>query len=351
MRGQRRGGGRRRRRPYSPRVLRPAALLALALVACSSDDEPPPPAGTPARVVIMSDTHVIGPQYTTPVENSPADNESILRTVERLTIAREQINAMVPRPDAVIILGDVLHAAHHAPDAAWYDANPSAFSVAKELFAGFQMPVHLLMGNHDYEMSCDDEAYPRALSEALFRRFFGAEPYYAVEYGGVRFHLLNGQQGRTWDVMSPRCNTDWASFGPAQLAWLSGSLDDGIPSVLMSHYMGLLWDRDENVGVPGQEDIVSVIAAHPNVAMVLGGHTHRWLDLSDLFGYPHYVVGPARYDGDNFWVFDLDGAGGITIADFDKAYWDSTCAATYDYDPAPAPTGAAETGTCVAGIE
>src|SRR5688500_16836202 len=135
------------------------SLLALGLLACSSDEDPPP-AGTPARVVIMSDTHIIGPQYTTPVENSTADNETILRTAARVPEARRQINAMVPRPDAVIVLGDVLHAAHHAQDAAWYDANPSAFSVAREIFAGFDMPVHVLMGNHDYETGCSEDTYP-----------------------------------------------------------------------------------------------------------------------------------------------------------------------------------------------
>jgi hypothetical protein len=85
--------------------------------------------------------------------------------------------------------------------------------------------------------------------------------------------------------------------------------------------------------------------------MYLAGHTHRWLDYSEIFGYPHYVIGPGRYDDDNFWVLDLDGRGGITIADRDKAVWNSTCALSYDYDPAPAPTGAAEAGTCVIGFE
>jgi 3',5'-cyclic AMP phosphodiesterase CpdA len=252
----------------------------------------------------------------------------------------------------VIVLGDVVHAAHHSIELEWYDANRNAFTEAKEIFDGFEMPVHVLMGNHDYESGCGTDNYPPALSEALFRRFLGAEPYYAVEYGGVRFHLMNGQQGPTWQTGGPDCDTDFASYGADQLAWLDASLAEGKPSVVMSHYMGLLWARNENPAVPAQTDIDTVINAHDNVRMYLGGHTHRWLDHSGLFGYPHYVVGPSRYDHDNFWVLDLDG-GQVTIADQDKAIWSNSCAETFDYgDGVPLlDPDAVETGTCVMGLE
>ncbi len=323
-----------------------AVVVGLVLVACSSPEAVPA-----ARVVIMSDTHVIGPQYTTAEESSPADNESIFLSNDRLRAARARINAMQPRPDAVIVLGDVVHAAHHSMELPWYDGNRNAFTEAKEIFDGFDMPVHVLMGNHDYETGCGDDNYPKALSEELFRRFFGAEPYYAVEYGGVRFHLMNGQQGVTWVEGGPDCDTDFASYGAEQLAWLDDSLADGKPSVVMSHYMGLLWARNENPGVAGQEDLDAVINAHDNVGMYLAGHTHRWLDHSGLFGYPHYVVGPSRYDDDNFWVLELDG-GRVTVTDADKAIWSNSCAETFDYDDVPMlDPDAEETGTCVMGLE
>jgi len=326
------------------------AVLALFLVAaCASDPSPPKP-----RVVILTDTHVIGPQYTEPVENSPADNESILLTRERLLAIRDRINALEPRPEAVIVLGDVVHAAHHSQDVDWYDTNRTAFTEAREIFDGFEMPVHVLMGNHDYEAGCGGETYPKALSEELFRRFFDAEPYYAVEVGGVKLYLLNGQQGRTWDPDDPACNDDRASFGAAQLAWLDQELDDGKPAIVMSHYMGLLWDSDENPAVPAQKDIQTVLDAHDNVRMYLGGHTHRWIDLSSFFNAEQYVVGPARYDPDNFWVLELDGdAGTVTIVDRDKAVWYNSCALTFAYDGAtPVPVdGAPELGTCVMGME
>jgi hypothetical protein len=165
----------------------------------------------------------------------------------------------------------------------------------------------------------------------------------------VRFHLLNGQQGRTWTPGDPRCDTDYASYGADQLAWLDASLDEGVPSVAMSHYMGLLWDRGETA-VPGREDLFNVIEAHPNVLMYLGGHGHRWVDMSSLFNHTHYMVGPSRYDDDNFWVLDIAG-GQITIADKDKATWNSSCAQTFDYAATPAPVpGSVEMGTCVSGL-
>lgn len=334
-------------------MTRPAASFAAALLAGAAVSACSEPAGPTARVVVLADTHVIGPQYTTPVENSPADNESILLTVERLADARDRINALSPPPDAVIILGDVVHAAHHAQDLAWYDANPSAYSVTRELLDGFAMPVYPLMGNHDYEMGCGGETYPRALSEELFRRFFGAEPYYAIELAGVKLYFLNGQRGPTWDPASPDCDTFYASFGAEQLAWLDAELDDGKPAIVMSHYMGLLWDRGENPGSPGQEDLAAVIDAHDNVRLYLSGHTHRWLDLSEIMGHEHYVVGPTRYDEDNFWTLELDGGrGSVTIPDKAKAIWSNSCAETFAYDDAPmVVAGAPEMGTCVMGLE
>ena len=71
-----------------------------------------------------------------------------------------------------------------------------------------------------------------------------------------------------------------------------------------------------------------------------------------LFGYPHFVVGPARYDPDNFWTLELGPGGEITIVDQDKSIWSSTCARTFAYEGDPAEVPAAdETGTCVSGIE
>src|SRR5690242_17173389 len=118
----------------------------------------------------------------------------------------------------------------------------------------------------------------------------------------------------------------------------------------MSHYMGLLWDREENPSAPAQQDLPTVLAAHDNVQMYLGGHSHRWLDFSDFFPYQHYVLGPARYDADDFWTLELGDE--IKIVDKDKAKWSTTCAETYDYhdDPPALVSGAAETGTCVGGI-
>lgn len=334
-----------------PRAL--ALLFAvLALVACST---PPAPAPAPrrARVVILTDTHVIGPQYTTPSENSPNDNASILHTPDRLRAVRDRINAMRPRPDAVFVLGDVLHDAHHSRDVEWYEANRNAFTVAREIFATFAMPVHVLMGNHDYEDECDGSGYPRQLSEDLFRRFFAAQPYYAVEYGGFRFYLLNGQQGRTWEHGHADCGNGQASFGRDQLRWLDDQLADGRPSVVMSHYMGLLWAPDEVPADPARRDLRTIMRNRRNAQMYLGGHTHRWLDFSAVFGHQHYVVGPLRYDDDNFWVLDLDGdRQTITIVDRAKAIWSNTCARTWSYDGTPAEVpGATEQGDCVMGAE
>jgi hypothetical protein len=47
----------------------------------------------------------------------------------------------------------------------------------------------------------------RKLSAQLFRRFFKAQPYSAVDVGAWKIVMLNSQLGHTWDYSHPECNT------------------------------------------------------------------------------------------------------------------------------------------------
>lgn len=331
------------------------ALVSLASLLSGCAGEGPPDDG-PVRVVFVADTHIIGPQYTEPRENSPADNESIFRTVERALAIRETVHAIRPRPSAVFVLGDVVHDAHHSPDFDWYLENESAFSVAAEIFAGFEMPVHFVFGNHDYAVRCGSgTTYEAALSERLFSHFFGADPYSAVDLGGFRLLLTNPQKGPTWDRADSRCNTSRGSFGEAQLEWLEEQLGEGKPTLVLTHHMSVLHLRNE---APGRKhpDLISLLNAHDNVRGIFGGHTHRWLDMSFLHGerFEEHVLGAARYDADNFWVLELDGAAGTyEILDREKRIEANSCGRTFDYsrEPYAVIENAAETGTCVQGTE
>ena len=201
------------------------SAVLLMLTACvpyetapvNSDSAPP---DGPLRVVFIADPHVIGPQYTCCSESDGADNASIMQTSDRLARARDRINAIEPPADLVFVLGDVLHDAHRSHDPDWYDSEDNALPIAADLLGGFDAPVHILWGNHDYEVNCSGETFEREFSHALFARFFGADPYGVVDAGGWRFVMLNSQLGPTWDVDSEQCSTSLGSFGVEQLAWL-----------------------------------------------------------------------------------------------------------------------------------
>lgn len=98
----------------SPRHARALAALAVLVAAgCSGNPSSP---SRPLRLVLLADSHVIGPQYVCCSENGTLDSDSIMRTVERIGRTRDQINAIRPRPDLAIVLGDITHDGYVFPD-------------------------------------------------------------------------------------------------------------------------------------------------------------------------------------------------------------------------------------------
>lgn len=305
------------------------------------------------RVVIMADTHVIGPQYKCCSESPGVDNASIIKTVDRLNAVRKTVNAIEPKPKFVFILGDVTHNSHYSQDINWYHENPTAFSVAADILKGFDMPVYPVLGNHDYGVDCDKvDDYPRDLTHQIFKDFYNAPPYQVVDYGGFKFLLTNGQLGPTWDSSSSECDNSYASYGKEQMQWIDDQLNEGKPTIVMSHYMRFLhYTKEEGPAT----SLPLLLDSHKNVLAFLAGHTHRWLDFTQLnYGVMHQVVAATRYDEDNFWLFEFNTKKGtFNILDKDKQLTGSSCANTWSYGKnTPAPVAdAVETGDCVVGTE
>ncbi len=330
-------------------------LMGGVLWGCTGDveistDSAAPSSPSGVRVAFIADTHVIGPQYVCCSESDGIDNDSILKTEDRLRRAVSVINAIEPKVEHVFVLGDVVHDAHHGTDLDWYLDQDTAFSRAANALADLRMPAHLLWGNHDYEVVCGggERHHPRSFTHQLFEHFFDAPTYSSLDVGDWRFLLLNSQLGPTWDAASERCDTELGSFGEQQLDWLDAQLSERLPSIVMTHHhMITSMAQNENDGI--HPDLSTVLGRHDNVVVHLAGHLHRWVELPPTDSHPvrHIVLGSTRYDVDNFWIADFEASGTFEIVDYGKPKWSTTCAETWSYGDGMGPIlGAVEEGDC-----
>jgi 3',5'-cyclic AMP phosphodiesterase CpdA len=180
-----------------------------------------------------------------------------------LAAAVDTVLAVQP-PDAVLVSGDL---ADNAAD--------DEYEQVRELLAPLGAPVYVLPGNHD--------------DVDVMARHFGARAPYSVDLGPLRLVVL--------DTTLP--GEDAGSLGAGQLEWLDAELaaaPDRLTLVAMHHPPVLtgiaVWDA---IGLPPAHRIAlaAVIARHPQVRRLVGGHVHRTI-TGDLAGRPVLTV-PSTY--------------------------------------------------------
>lgn len=159
----------------------------------------------------------------------------------------------LPNPvDAVVASGDLTD-----------DASEESYAVVRDLLGRFDVPVHVLPGNHD--------------SRARLRQAFelpgaGEDPVdYATNVGELRLVVL--------DSNVP--GQDPGAFDPEQLGWLDEELsrEPERPTILVMHHSPLPtgipeWD-EINLVASEREALAAVIGRHPQVRAIAGGHLHR----------------------------------------------------------------------------
>ena len=281
------------------------------------------------RVAIFADSHVVGPEYQ-------GGDENLLSAAMQLEGVRWEIEHIVPPPDFAVIIGDLVHDAYPTDDQSFYEQNPSAFSIVDDILTSFPVPVYQVFGERDYAVP----KFPRTLSHALFAYFFVKEPYYAVDHGGWRFVFSNSQYGPTFDPMTVFSDTTKGSYGPVQLTWLADKVDDGVPTVVFSHFPIGSTVVDEAVNNAPYPDMRSLLSAAADVELIFTGHSHVWTSTPAEFGAPHYEVGATRYDTDNFILMEFNLDGSYEFLDIDKVQWNTPNADHWVYDqgtPMPAP--------------
>ncbi len=285
--------------------------------------------GDPAgfRVVVLADPHVVAPDYA-------GEDPNLAMTKQRLETTRQQIAAIDPPPAFAIVLGDLVHEAYASSDPTWYTANPNAFAEIDALLDGFPIPVHVVFGESDYAIP----EQPKTLSHQLFAQFFAKQPYYSIEHEGWRFVFTNSQLGPSFEPANLEFNPALGSYGEAQLDWIAAELSHAQPTVLLTHFP--LFQAQAFEAPDGtHRDIVELVNAFDNVALVLCGHLHQWNSLPQQYDAPLFVFGATRYDSDNFLLIEFHDDGSLQVLDASKPDWGTPNADTWTYQGTPAPAG------------
>lgn len=188
----------------------------------------------------------------------------------RLEAVIEAVRTLPNPVDAVVVSGDLTA-----------DGGEEDSLLARRLLDRLEVPVHVLPGNHDLRQS---------LRRAFELPGEGDEPVdYVVDVGELRLVVL--------DSIVP--GQDPGAFDPGQLRWLDRELgrEPERPALLAMHHPPLAtglpeWDAI-NLAVAEREALGAVVARHPQLRAIVGGHLHRTAAAA-LAGCP-VLSAPSTY--------------------------------------------------------
>ena len=246
---------------------------------------------------VIADTHIIDDFYRGP-EGNALDTETIFKTAERLTAARDFINTLHPPMERIFLVGDYFHN-YPSADFDFYFKNNTRVDICRKLTDGFKVPVHAGFGNHDYDVP----NVSREFSHELFKAKFQLEPYYSLDYQGFKFIHLNNFLGDTWKPGSEAYNKGRGSLGEAQLNWFEAQLKEGKPAFVFIHFP-LTLVAEQEVADYG---IAPLLRKYKDtIQRVVSGHQHKWFDFGRNFGPQHLVIGATRYDANAYMLVEVD---------------------------------------------
>ncbi|AWK88996.1 phosphodiesterase [Azospirillum thermophilum] len=175
-------------------------------------------------------------------------------TNQRLAATVAHLNAMTPRPDLVLITGDLIN----GPAEGEYEA-------VLEGLEPLEIPFRVLPGNHD-----DRAGLRRAFGDRGWLPMEGQFLHYAVEEFPVRVLML--------DSVIP--GSPVGALCPARLAWIAARLAEqpDRPTLVALHHppfpIGMQF-LDTMRCIEGAEELGAMLRRHGKVLGVVCGHIHR----------------------------------------------------------------------------
>jgi 3',5'-cyclic AMP phosphodiesterase CpdA len=192
----------------------------------------------------------------------------VVDTEAALTRCVAHLNQLQPRPDLVVISGDLVDG-----------GTDEEYAHFAALIAPLEIPFLAIPGNHD--------------SRAPMRRALGRQPY-AQDHGAMNI----AAQIRDLDLFLVDSSVPGKPHGHLDeetLAWLERNLADGAqrPAIIFLHHPPFVAGiRHMDVqNLRNADALAAIVARHPRVQLVAAGHVHR--DVSTLFAGVRATICPA----------------------------------------------------------
>jgi 3',5'-cyclic AMP phosphodiesterase CpdA len=210
----------------------------------------------------ISDTHVV------PTES---EKGKLMMTEGHLRTAVTHLLALRPKPDVVLISGDLVE-----------DGTRAEYELLAEILAPLKaaLPVYLAPGNHDEREAMRDVMRAHGYDELPTEGFL----QYAVDLGELRLLSL--------DTVVP--GEPGGYLCEERLAWLDARLEeDPRPTIIMQHHPPFLTGlvRMDGMGLSNTSEEAEVVGKHSNVLRVVSGHLHR--SISSVFAGTLAVTAPS----------------------------------------------------------
>lgn len=175
----------------------------------------------------------------------------------RLAEAVEHLNRLAPRPDFVVVTGDLTA-----------EGRPEDYAAVAEGLAGLAMPFTVIPGNHD-----EREALRAAFPDLAWSEPSGGFLHHVIALGPLRLIAL--------DTVVP--GESGGALCAARLDWLRARLDEapGQPTLIAMHHPPVSVGIEEFDAVSCRDGpaLAALLRRYDNVEAVICGHVHRPISL------------------------------------------------------------------------